>query len=75
MVLKATLWKERPKQSLPKVTSEAAVHRCSSADVLWPITLFKRDFNTGAFFANIAKFLRKAFFKEQLRWHLAIFSS
>ena len=49
MVLKATLQKERPKQSLPKVTSEAEVRRCSSADVLRPATLFKKDFNTGAF--------------------------
>ena len=30
MVLKATAQKESPKQSIPKVTSEAAVRRCSS---------------------------------------------
>ena len=30
MVLKATLQKESSKQSLPKVTSEAAIRRCSS---------------------------------------------
>ena len=30
MVLKATLQKESPKQSLSKVSSEAAAHRCSS---------------------------------------------
>ena len=30
MVLKAAVQKESPKQSLPKVTSEAAVRRCSS---------------------------------------------
>ena len=30
MVLKATVQKGSPKQSLPKVASEAAVHRCSS---------------------------------------------
>ena len=30
MVLKATLQEESPEQSLPKVSSEAAVRRCSS---------------------------------------------
>ena len=30
MVLKVTMHKESPKQSFPKVTSEAAVRRCSS---------------------------------------------
>ena len=58
MVLKATFQKESTKQSLPKVTSEAAVRKCSS---LRPATLFKRGFNTGVFFVNIAKILRKAF--------------
>ena len=64
MVLKATLQKERPKQSLPKVTSEAAVHRCSSTNVLWPITLFKRDFNTGAFLRILRNFYEKLFLKN-----------
>ena len=63
MVLKATLQKERPKQSLPKVTSEAAVHRCSSTNVLWPITLFKRDFNTGAFLRILQNFYEKLFYE------------
>ena len=63
MVLKATLQKESPKQSLPKVTSEGAVPTCSS---LRPATLFKRDFNTAVFCQN-CEILRKAFFIEQLR--------
>ena len=37
MLLKATVQKETPKQSLPKVTSEAAVRRCSSNQVLLEI--------------------------------------
>ena len=37
MVLKTTVQKESPKQSLPKVTSEAAVRRCSSKEVFLEI--------------------------------------
>ena len=59
MVLKATLQKESPKQSLPKVTSEATVHRCSSS--LWPATLFNRDFNAGIF-CECCKIFTKSFF-------------
>ena len=58
MVLKATLQKQSPKQSLPKVTSEAAVCRCLS---LHPATLFKRYFNTG-FFCEYCKIFTKSFF-------------
>ena len=72
MFLKATLQKESSKQLLPRVTSEAAERKCSS---LRPATLFKRNFNTSIFFMNIAKFLRKASFTENLRWYLSIFSS
>ena len=55
MVLKVILQKESPKQSQPKVSSEAAVRRCSSKQVfseisvLRPAALFKRNFNTGVF--------------------------
>ena len=37
MVLKAAVQKESPKQSLPKVTSEAAIRRCSSKQVFFEI--------------------------------------
>ena len=70
-ILKASLQKESPKQSLPKVTSEAAVRKYSS---LRPATLFKRDFNR-RFFGGVGKFLRKAFFIKHLGWHPSIFSS
>ena len=43
MVLKATLQKESPKQSLPKVSSEAAVRRCSSKLVLLEISQYSQE--------------------------------
>ena len=47
MVLKAAVQKESHKQLLPKVTSEAAVRRCSS-------TLFTLYTNTNGFFHRIS---------------------
>ena len=42
--------------------TKATIHRCFfEIGVLWPATLFKRDFNTGVFPVNIAKYLRTAF--------------
>ena len=43
MVLKATLQKESPKQSLPKVTSGAAVRRCSSKQVFFEISQYSQE--------------------------------
>ena len=39
------------------------VRRCSSADVLRPATLFKRDFNTGAFLWILHNFYEKLFYR------------
>ena len=82
MVQKATLQKESPKQSLPKVSSED-VHRCSSKEVFLETPQYSQEniFNTvyrvqhRCFLVNIAKFLRKAFLIENRLWHLWIFSS
>ena len=62
MVLKATLQKECPKQSLPipKVTSETVVPRCSS---LRPATLFKRNFKTGIFCEYCETFTKSFFYR------------
>ena len=43
MVLKATLQKESPTQSLPKVTSEAAERRCSSKEVFLEISQYSQE--------------------------------
>ena len=43
MVLKAAVQKESPKQSLAKVTSEAAVHRCSSKWMLLEISQYSQE--------------------------------
>ena len=55
MVLKATLQKESPNQSFPKVSSEAAVRRCSSKLVFYKFPKIYRKtsvleslFNKGA---------------------------
>ena len=42
MVLKATVQKKSPKQLLPKVTSEAAVCRCSSKYVFLEISQYRQ---------------------------------
>ena len=60
MVLKTTLQKESPKQSLPKVTSKAAVRRYCS---LRPATLFKRDFDTSVFQRILRNFYEKLFYR------------
>ena len=60
MVLKTTLQKESPKQSLPKVTSKAAVRRYYS---LRPSTLFKRDLDTSLFFLILRNFYEKLFYR------------
>ena len=43
MVLKATLQKESPKLSLPQVTSEAAVRKCSSKWVFLEISQYSQE--------------------------------
>ena len=43
MVLKAVVQKESPKQSLPKVTSEAAVCRCSSKEMFLEISQYSQE--------------------------------
>ena len=43
MVLKVTVQKESPIQLLPKITSEAAVHRCSSKQVFLEILLYSQE--------------------------------
>ena len=43
MAFKATLQKESPKQSLPEVSSEAAVRRCSSKQVLLEISQYLQE--------------------------------
>ena len=79
MVLKATVQKQSSKQSLPKVSSKAAVRWCSSKQVFaigkhvcwglflikaWrPATLWKK-FQQKCFPVNIAKFLGTAFLWE-----------
>ena len=51
MVLKATLQEESPRQSLPKVTSEAGVRRCSSKEVFLEISQYSQEnICVGAFF-------------------------
>ena len=62
MVLKATLQKESPKQSLPipKVTSETVIPRCSS---LRHATLFKRNFKTGIFCEHCETFTKSFFYR------------
>ena len=47
VVLKATLQKESPKQSLPKVTSGAAVRRCSSKQVFLEISQYSQESTCG----------------------------
>ena len=42
MDFKVTLQKESPKQSLPKVSSEAAVRRCSSKQVFLEISQYSQ---------------------------------
>ena len=43
MVLKTTVQKGSPKQSLPQVTSEAAAHRCSWKKVLLEISQYSQE--------------------------------
>ena len=51
MVLKVTVQKESPKQSHPKVTSEAAVCRCSSKKVILEISKYlQQNICVGVFF-------------------------
>ena len=51
MVLKVTVQKESPKQSHPKVTSEAAVWRCSSKKVILEISKYlQQNICVGVFF-------------------------
>ena len=86
MVLKATLQEESPEQSLPKVSSEAAVRRCSSKfpNTHRKTSVLESFFNKkgfiqkrlfSCFLVNIAKFLETAFVIEHLRCHLSTFSS
>ena len=64
MVSKATVKKESPKQSLTKITLEAAVRRCSSKQVLLETTtLFKRDFKTGVFLRTLQNFYEQLFYR------------
>ena len=60
MIFKATLQKESSKQSLPKVTSEVAVSRCSSVR---PATLFKRDFIIGVFYEYCEIFTKSSSYR------------
>ena len=50
MVLKATVEKESPEQSLPKVISEAAIRRCSSKQVFLEISKYSGDFQFSKFY-------------------------
>ena len=61
MVLKATAQKESPKQSHPKVTSEAVVCRCSSKQVILKISQYlQENVCVGAFFLIKFQALRTA---------------
>ena len=72
MVFKATFQKESPKQSLPKVSSAAAVHRCSSKQVLLKfsnihrktsgVTLIKLQTSTQVFSCGYCEFFTKNVF-------------
>ena len=75
MTLKAILQKGRSKEALPKVSSEAAIRRCSSKhlclslfliklQVLWPAPLFKREFNVCVFLWILQKFYEKLFWQK-----------
>ena len=61
MVLKATLQKESPKQSLPKVSIEAAVRRCSS-DVPYGLQLYLKEASTQVFSCEYCENFTKSFF-------------
>ena len=71
MVLKATVKKPNSKQSFAKVSSEAAVGRCYSKQVLvcWSpfLVKLKKRLQHWCFLVNVAKFLRATFLIEQIR--------
>ena len=80
IIIKATLQKESSKQSLPKVSSEAAICRCSSKQMFLTVSfagkhfcgshfliiksLFKRDL-THVFSCEYCKIFMKSFFNRK----------
>ena len=58
MVFKAILQKESPKESLPKVSSEAALRTCSSKHMFLEISRYSQEnICVGVIFNNVAGFM------------------